>query len=163
MCSGLRCDSKGKFLPENAPPPAQDTLPNGFYPFDNRASFEPADLLFRREQMSAGNINDLLQIWASSLPDDQDPPFPGKQGMYETIDTIKEADVPWESFSVSFNGNVAEGDTTPWKHVTYEVWFRDPPLLPHAQLSNPDYALEMDFAPKEIRNEKDSRRYLGKQ
>lgn len=109
--------------------------------------------------MSGGNINDLLQIWASSLPDDQDPPFTGKQDMYETIDQIKDGDIPWESFDVCFNGDIAAGDTTAWKHSKYEVWFRDPRLLLHAQLSNPDYAKEMDFAPKEVRNEKDSRRY----
>jgi hypothetical protein len=54
--------------------------------------------------MSAGNINELLEIWASTLPSDQDPPFINKQDLYSTIDGIKVGNVPWQSFSVSFNG-----------------------------------------------------------
>ena len=56
-----------------------------FSPFENRTSFELADLLFHREQMSGGNINDLLQIWASTLSSDQDPPFNNKQDMYTPL------------------------------------------------------------------------------
>ncbi|KJA19664.1 hypothetical protein HYPSUDRAFT_69092 [Hypholoma sublateritium FD-334 SS-4] len=143
LINGLPCDSEGQFLPENVPPPPPEAPMTGFFPFSDHSSFELANFLFHREQMSGGNINDLLQIWASSLPDDQDPPFTGKQDMYETVDQIKDSDIPWESFDVCFNGDIAEGDTTAWKHSKYE-------------LSNPYYAKEMDFAPKEVCNEKDS-------
>ncbi|KAF8801821.1 hypothetical protein BYT27DRAFT_7309117 [Phlegmacium glaucopus] len=109
--------------------------------------------------MSAGNINELLQIWASTLPDNEDPPFINKQHLYSTIDEIELGDAPWHSFSVSFNGEVTEDNTTPWKHATYDVWYRDPQVVLKNQLKNPDFAKEMDFAPKEVRDENDKRRY----
>jgi len=93
--------------------------------------------------MSASNINELLQIWASTLPDDEDPPFVNKQHLYDTIDKIELGDAPWRSFSVSFDGEVAEGDATPWKQATYDVWYRDPHVVLKNQLKNPDFANEI--------------------
>jgi hypothetical protein len=109
--------------------------------------------------MSAGNINELLQIWASTLPDDQDPPFINKRHLYDTVDQIELGDAPWHSFSVSFNGEVPEGDTTPWKHATYDVWYRDPHVVLKNQLKNADFANEIDVAPKEVRDENGKRQY----
>ena len=132
---------------------------NDFSPFQDRVSFGLADLLYRRDQMSAGNINELLELWAATLPEDQDPPFVNKQDLYDTIDNIEIGDAPWKSFSVSFNGDLHEGDTTSWKHATYDVWYRDPRTVLHNQLKSRDFASEMDFAPKEVRDENDKRRY----
>ncbi|KAF8970181.1 hypothetical protein BDZ97DRAFT_1754180 [Flammula alnicola] len=158
--NGLPCDAQGNFLPEGAPPPPWDhPAADDFSPFANRAEFELADLLFRKDQMSASNINELLQIWAATLPEDQDPPFINKQDLYDTIDVIEVGDAPWNSFSVSFNGEVAEGDKTPWKHAKYDVWYRDPRLVLQNQLANPDFATEMDFAPKEVCDENDTRHF----
>ncbi|KIM41784.1 hypothetical protein M413DRAFT_27359 [Hebeloma cylindrosporum] len=158
--NGLPCDAEGTFLPPGAPPPPWDyPPPDDYSPFTNRPSFELADLIFRKDKMSAGNINELLQIWASTLPDDEDPPFINKQHLYDTIDKIELGDAPWHSFTVSFNGEVAEGDTTPWKRATYDVWYRDPRVVVTNQLKNPDFATEMDFAPKEVRDENGKRRY----
>ena len=157
---GLPCDAEGNFLPLGAPPPPWDyPPPNDYSPFTDRGAFELADLIFRKAQMSGGNINDLLQIWASTLPADEDPPFINKQHLYDTIDQIELGDAPWHSFSISFDGEVAEGDITPWKHAAYDVWYRDPQVVLKNQLKNPDFAKEMDFAPKEVRDENDKRRY----
>lgn len=110
--------------------------------------------------MSAGNINQLLQIWAATLPVDQDPPFINKRDLLQTIDSIELGDAPWHSFSVSFNGEIEEGDTTPWKHATYDVWYRDPEVVLKNQVKNTDYRNEMDFAAKEVRD-KDGKRQYG--
>ncbi|KAF9546120.1 hypothetical protein CPC08DRAFT_769725 [Agrocybe pediades] len=73
----LPCNAK--FLPPGAPPPPWDQpSATDFSPFRDRASFELADLLFRRAQVAADTINELLNIWAATLPDDQDPPFKNK-------------------------------------------------------------------------------------
>ena len=158
--SGLPCDAEGIFLPLGTPPPPWDyPPPNDYSPFADRGAFELADLIFRKEQMSGANINELLQIWASTLPPDKDPPFINKQHLYNTIDEIELGDAPWHSFSVLFDGEVAEGDTTPWKHTAYDIWYRDPLVVLKNQLKNPDFANEMDFAPKEVRDENDKRRY----
>jgi hypothetical protein len=87
--NGLPCDTEGNFLPNRAPPPPWDyPPPDDYSPFANQAAFELADLLFRKDQMSAGNIGQLLQIWAATLPADQDPPFINKRDLLETIDSI---------------------------------------------------------------------------
>jgi hypothetical protein len=158
---GLPCDMDGHFLPENSPSaPWEDQSPDDFSPFQDHVSFELADLLYRRNQMSASHINDLLELWTATLPSDQDPPFTDKQGLYDTIDDIELGDAPWKSFSVSFNGELHEGNTTSWKHKQYDVWYRDPHTVLHNQLGNRNFALEMDFAPKEVRDEDGKRRYL---
>ena len=157
---GLPCDIDGKFLLKGAPPPLWDHPPlTDFSPFQNRTVFELAYLLFCQEQMSAGNINDLLQIWASTLPCNQDPPFDGKQDMYDTINRINEGDAPWQNFNVSFNSEIQEGDTTPWKHAKYDVWFCDPCIVLHNQLRNTDYANKLDFGPKEVHDKDGKREY----
>ncbi|KAF8808259.1 hypothetical protein BYT27DRAFT_7232691 [Phlegmacium glaucopus] len=141
--NGLPCDAHRNFLPPGAPPPPWDyPPPDNYLPFTNRAAFELADLIFQKDQMSA-----------------EDPPFINKQHLYDTIDKIELGDAPWHSFSVSFNGEVIEGDTTPWKHATYDVWYWDPQVVLKNQLKNPDFGKEMDFAPKEVRDENDKQRY----
>ena len=58
---GLPCDAHGIFLPEGAPPPPwEEHADDDFATFKDAAAFELADLLFRRDQMSGTNINDLL-------------------------------------------------------------------------------------------------------
>ena len=111
--------AEGNFLPEGAPQPWDHPLPNDFSSFESRAAFKLAELIFHKDKMSAGNINELMRIWADTLPKDQDPPFNNKQVLYDTIDAIEVGDAPWKSFSVSFAGagNMAEDDTTPWKHA----------------------------------------------
>ena len=143
---------------EGASPPPWDHLPaDDFSPFKNRAKFELADLLFRKDQMSASSINELLQIWAATLPEDQDLPFVSKKHLYDTIDAIEVGDAPWNSFSVSFNGEIPEGDETPWKHAQYDVWYRDPRLVLHNQVANMDFVTEIDFAAKEVTDENETR------
>ena len=110
--------------------------------------------------MPAGNINELMELWAENIGPDRNPPFADKQDLYDTIDSIDLGDVPWQSFSVSFNGEIREGDTTPWKHASYEVWFWDPQAILHNQLGNHNFACEMDFAPKEVHDEKGNRWYM---
>ena len=157
---GLPCDAQGNFLPEGAlPPPWEERAIDGFDTFNDAAAFELADLLFRRDQMSGTNINDLLQIWARTLPQDQDPPFVSKNEMYNTIDNLGHGGAPWNCFTVKYNGEIKEGDVTPWKHKSFEVWHRDPRILMHNQLRNRDYADEMDFASKDVRDMDGKRRY----
>jgi hypothetical protein len=117
-------------------------------------SFKLTDLLYRKVQMSEGNINELMDIldeWGRSIDCDGDPPFADAKHMYSTIDACRLGHVTWQSFQVSFNGEVKEDDA-PWKRKAYDVWFRDPRELLHAQLANRDFMNQMDFAPKEVIN-----------
>ena len=109
--------------------------------------------------MSAGNIDDLMEYIACLVPPDQDPPFSNSHNLYETIDAAKLGQVPWNSFMLSYQP--AEGENisdVPWKSKTFEVWFHDPQEVLKVQLSNHDFANEMDFAAKKVFDAKTKQR-----
>lgn len=117
-------------------------------PYSNRLQFEVADFLFRRNQMSAGDINDLLELWTACLAiTDIEPPFWKATHLYNTIDLTPLGDVTWESFALQYSGCPPVGNTPPWMQAEYDVWFRDPRTLVHNLLSNPDFKSGFDYAP----------------
>ena len=98
--------------------------------------------------MSAGKIDKLLKVLAALY--DTQPPFTGHQSMYKSIDAIKQGDVPWNGFSVAYDGaRPPEGTPQPpWMDEKYEVWFRDPLQVLESQIANPDFNGMIDFSPK---------------
>jgi hypothetical protein len=107
-----------------------------------------ADFLYRRNQMSAGDIDFIFKLWAASLVAHHDsPPFSNHTEMYNTIDSTPLGDLPWEFFSLEYNGDVPEGDVPSWMSAEYDVWFRNPLGLVHNILLNPDFEGEIDYAP----------------
>jgi hypothetical protein len=137
-------------IPPDTPPPPRDSDlgPDNWSPYDNRLQFELADFLFRRNQMSAGDINFLLNLWAASLAIHNDePPFSKATDLYNTIDSTPLGDVAWESFSLQYNGNKPADNVPSWMQAEYDVWFRDPRHLVHNLLSNPDFKSDFDYAP----------------
>ncbi|KAG6809100.1 hypothetical protein H0H92_001623 [Tricholoma furcatifolium] len=151
ILNGRPCNEHGEYLHDGAPPAPADEPFGGFFPFEDRTTFELADLLYRRAQMSNMDLNDLLQIWAATLQDDPDrvPPFMNNRHLLSVIDSIPLGDIPWQSFSVSYSGEV--GDDAPlWKKKTFEVFYRDPRAILHSQLGNTDFASEFDIAPKQV-------------
>ncbi|KAJ7884672.1 hypothetical protein B0H13DRAFT_1628606 [Mycena leptocephala] len=148
---GRLCDRDGNFLPPNAPPPLQERPPtDDFSPYAGREDFVLADLLYRRVQMFASAIDELMQNWAARPNSAGDPPFADDEDLYNTIDATEIGHVPWESFTVCYNQPIAPGDVTPWKTQEYVVHFRDPRKVLHQQLANPNFKSEMDFAPKQV-------------
>jgi Plavaka transposase len=130
------------------PPRNSDQGPDDWTPYDNRLKFEVADFLYRRNQMSAGDINFVLNLWAASLAIHNDtPPFSTTADMHNTIDATPLGDVPWESFTLQYNGAEPAGDIPSWMKAEYDVWFRDPRTLVHNLLSNPDFKSDFDYAP----------------
>ncbi|KAJ6608067.1 hypothetical protein B0H10DRAFT_2303797 [Mycena sp. CBHHK59/15] len=123
--------------------------PDDFTPYAQHADFDLADLLYRRVQMSAGAIDELMQNWAAR-PGAPDPPFADHEDLYNTIDATEIGHVPLESFTVRYNRPIEPGDTTPWKTQEYIIHFRNPRQVLQQQLANPDFKSEMDFAPKQV-------------
>ncbi|KAJ6599646.1 hypothetical protein B0H10DRAFT_2322680 [Mycena sp. CBHHK59/15] len=160
VLNGRPCDREGNFLLPNMPPPPREHPPaDDFSPYAGREDFVLADLLYRRVQMSAGAIDELMQNWAARPQSAGDPPFADHDDLYNTIDATEIGYVPWESFTVAYNKPIVPGDVTPWKTQKYVVHFRDPRKVLHQQLANPDFKGEMDFAPKQVFGEGDSREY----
>lgn len=110
--------------------------------------------------MSAAQIDTLLDLWAATLIQHNDsPPFTGHRDLYETIDSTPLGDVAWETFTMSYNGVKPAEDIPPWMTAKYDVWFRDPHLLVHHMLSNPDFDAEIEYVPYRDYTNNDQRCY----
>lgn len=71
------CNEDGQFLPRNTPPPPLDDEQD-WEPFVDRSSFELAELVFEKAELSAGEANQLLRIWAAhqiETTQHEDPPL----------------------------------------------------------------------------------------
>jgi hypothetical protein len=152
---GTPCDEDGTDLPPGAPPSPPSPPPvdeNGepqpFFPYSDREEFNLANFLFKRNQMPGTEIDELMQIWVNTLPEGQDPPFANHNELYDTIDATIIGDAPWQSFSVTYSGDLpVNGNIPPWMFSEYDIWFRDPKVVLQNQLANPDFEGEFDYAP----------------
>lgn len=128
-----------------------------WHPFANRGHFSLADFVFRHNEMPGAQFDELMHIWAevngSESRSRKPPPYANKKDLYDTIDAIDQGDVPWQSFTIQHGDtNSLTGDPSApqWKLAEYDVWFRDPHMLLHNQLSNPDFKDGFDHAPCQV-------------
>ncbi|KAG1838891.1 hypothetical protein F4604DRAFT_1885392 [Suillus subluteus] len=147
--TGLKCDANGAFIDQDAPPPPHtDAPPTDWMPYDNCVEFETAEFLFTRNQMSARQIDTLLDLWAATLIKHNDaPPFANHRDMYATIDATPLGDTPWKSFTLCYNGAKPEQDIPPWMDGQYDVWYRDPLEMTRGILANCDFNGGIEYSP----------------
>ncbi|KAG0692045.1 hypothetical protein DFH29DRAFT_985968 [Suillus ampliporus] len=144
------CDESGDFLPLGTPPcPLTEQSPDDWVPFCNRMEFETAKFLFSRTQMSAPNINTLLDLWATLLLKHHDhPPFADHKDLYKTINNIPIGGINWQSFNIQYSRDKpAESDVPLWMSEWFDVWYHDPCEVAWNILANPDYVNEFDYCP----------------
>ncbi|KAJ3760778.1 hypothetical protein EV360DRAFT_93378 [Lentinula raphanica] len=133
--SGKICDENGEFLPPDTPPLPTETNTNDWHPFDGEAQFRLADLLFRKDEMSQGNVDELLDIWScfqhqeieESGCDNCVPgrPFTNHDDMYNIIDSIVDGGAAWQCFQTAVEDGLPQ-DAPEWRKTSYQVWYRDP-------------------------------------
>jgi Plavaka transposase len=98
--------------------------------------------------MSASDIDTLLNLWnASAAASGESAPLQNHKHMYDTIDATPLGDIPWESFSLHFNGNRPDSEVPSWMDASYNVWFHEPHQLVHNIISNPDFENGFDYTP----------------
>ena len=99
--------------------------------------------------MLAWNIDFISNLWAASLaPHNNTPPFKDAKSTYKTIDSTPLGNVPWQNFMLNYNSDIPDGVVpTLWMEMDYDVWYRDPCLLIHNLISNPDFKDEFDYMP----------------
>ncbi|KAF8168552.1 hypothetical protein B0H34DRAFT_855228 [Crassisporium funariophilum] len=153
ILNGRRCDKEGNFLPPGAPPPPKPAADNDdFFPFTSGTEFKVGTLLYRKAQMSNGDVNTLMELWAEYQAlkgEEVDPPFAHTKDLHDAIDSIPLGDVPWQAFKVKYNGEIPE-KAPGWMTKEYEVWYQDPLCVMEMQIGNPNFDGEIDYAPKEV-------------
>lgn len=161
MFAAIPCDKSGQFLPPNTAPPDSPSSANNWSPFDNRVQFETADFLYRRNQMSAGQINELMELWeATFVKNGESSPFTNAKAMYDAIDAIPYGDAPWQRFTASTKDSHVPPDAPTWMKQEYDVWFRDPLTVIKNMLQNSDFDGEFDYVPfREYDGETNERRW----
>jgi hypothetical protein len=129
------------------PPPRTDATPDDWTPYESELQFRTADFLYWRVEMSAGNIDQLMEMWALSMAKHNDlGPFQSYEHMYNVIDDTRLGDTPWKCFTAGFAGDVGP-DAPSWQQAEYEVWFRDPEVVISNMLNNPDFDGQFDYTP----------------
>ena len=96
--------------------------------------------------MSQADIDTLMRLWAATTPDGC-APFLNHQEMLTTIDAISLGDIPWQSFSAKYSGEVPPTNPPDWMSKEYTVYFRDPLSVVRSMISNPDFRGQFDYAP----------------
>ncbi|KAG1727943.1 uncharacterized protein EDB91DRAFT_1253681 [Suillus paluster] len=160
--NGRPCNADGIFLlPGTPPPPLENVATDNWTPFRNHTEFETAEFLYMQNQMPAGQINRLLDLWASTLVKHNDkPPFADHRDLHDIIDSSPFGDVNWQNFTVTYDGERPEDGTKPWMDDKYEVWFRDPHKVVRNMLANPTYTSEIDYCTyREYSTEGDKRQW----
>nr|GAT57072.1 predicted protein [Mycena chlorophos] len=154
---GRPCDKDGNFVDPNTKPRKVFPPEDDFSPYESLGAFRMADFVYRKVQMSAGEIDELFEIMRE---DGGTSHFKDHKDLYETIDATERGQVEWLAFDISYEGDDAESENAPgWKGKTYRVYYRDPRKILHQQLGNPDFKDEMDYAPKRVFDEKEGRVY----
>ncbi|PBK62152.1 hypothetical protein ARMSODRAFT_990497 [Armillaria solidipes] len=145
--TGMPCDANGVYLVPGTQPSSQPIPNNLFEPFDNEVQFRLADFLFCKVEMSQGNIDELLELWALSQKDhDTFGPFADHDELYDQIDAIKLGDAPWKCIISEVPSDLPR-DAPSWQRVEYQIWYRDPDTVISNMLANTDFANEFDVAP----------------
>jgi hypothetical protein len=136
----------GSFPPP--PPRHAGRAPDDWTPYRDRVEFETAEFLYCKTQMSASNIDTLMDLWgATLLPHGDSPPFANHSDLYQTIDSTELGGAPWQNFVITYQGDLPEVSAPEWMTSSYEVWFHDPHVLIKDILANPDYKDHVDYAP----------------
>ncbi|KAG0698488.1 hypothetical protein DFH29DRAFT_1002799 [Suillus ampliporus] len=141
------CDMTSQFLKDEVPPtPPPSKSPDDWTPYWDHVEFETAEFLYMCNQMSTGDINILLDLWAATLLKHNDKsPFADCCDLHKTIDSTLVGDIKWQSFKVQYMREKLVHNVPPWMDQYHDVWYRDPHEVIWNMLANTDYMTEMDY------------------
>ena len=98
--------------------------------------------------MSKSNIDDLLSILkARATGEGSEAPFKNCAELYSTIDSIKEGEVPWDPFTVQYNGPRPEENVPSWMDEKHQVFYRNPRKVVRSILANKAFDGSFDYTP----------------
>jgi hypothetical protein len=116
--------------------------------FTDRVQFETADLFYRQMQLSASQIDNIMNLWsATHIGTQRTLPFKNHKDLYNAIDRIPLGDMPWKSFSLQYDGEKPADDVLSWMNKAYQICYCDPRMVIHGMLAQPDFKDNMDYVP----------------
>ncbi|KAI6006222.1 hypothetical protein F5J12DRAFT_721156 [Pisolithus orientalis] len=148
--TGQPCDSSGNPYPVGQPSPEtpSEKQPNDWSPYSSCLEFKLADFLFTCSQMSAANINKLLDLWnVMLLSAGSWLIFKDSTEMYKMINHTILSDEQWENFCISYTGEQPADNVPSWMNTVYDIWFQDSYDIICNMLSQPDFLGDMDYWP----------------
>ena len=147
-CKGTPCDEIGNQLdPGTPPPPCSNTANDDWSPYADEVQFHLANFAFWCTELSGPNCNELLNIWAlDKMEHNELAPFASYEHMYAVIDSTKHGNVPWQSFKISWAGEITP-DSPMWQREEYEICYCDPDAIIQDMLDNPDFNGQFDYVP----------------
>jgi len=136
-------------LPGTPPIPPPPKSNEDWSPFNSRAGFELAELLYKKAELSQPNVDQLLSIWSATLaPHRNEPPITSYHDLHAQIDGIDLGFTPWKSWTARYQGRRPENSAAPsWMDEGYQLWYRDPRKVVHNILTNPDFSTTLDYIP----------------
>ena len=98
--------------------------------------------------MSKSNIDDLLSILKTRAAGmGGDAPFKNCAELYATIDSITEGEIPWDSFTVQYDGPRPEANLPAWMDEKFQVFYRNPREVVWSMLANKAFDGNFDYTP----------------
>ncbi|TBU36336.1 hypothetical protein BD309DRAFT_995644 [Dichomitus squalens] len=133
-----------------------------FAPFEDRPSFEFAELLFEKMRSSSGDMDQLLRILSAKCvikTDGQELSngfFPSTDTMYQTIDDVDFGEIEWKTITVRYTGPM-DADAH-WMHEEYEFHCRAINQALVNTAGNAEFEGSWDYVPfEEFPSENDHR------
>ncbi|KAH7904691.1 hypothetical protein BJ138DRAFT_1236212 [Hygrophoropsis aurantiaca] len=148
--NALPCDERGNFLPPNSEPPPLNNHKD-WSPFDDRPSFEFAELMFEKIEASREEVDSLLKILAARCVLDEsgaEPMFNSSRDLENTINEIPYGETPWTSFNVRYTGVVTEHSPS-WKRAVYTVHTRNSRSAALNMAASADFEGKFNYIPYE--------------
>src|SRR6267142_1527941 len=144
----LPCNSNGNTLPLGHPPSPQATVPESDWtPFNSKVQFKVADLVYHHTEISASNIDTLVEIWAQSLSKyGACTLFESHSEMHCVIDSSALGNIPWQCLMTDVPDGVTEHSPI-WMQMCYEVWYHDPEAVTSSMLANREFNGQFDLHP----------------
>ena len=152
---GIPCDENGYTLPPGSLPPTQHpanvALSNPWNPFNGWLTFEFTNYHFTKLQSSAAQINLALKHWLVTMllagGSAYSVPWRNAQGMYVTIDSIKEGPVQWRTVKFQYTGPLPPGMALKWMLESNKLCFHDPHAILLNQITLSDLQDHFNFTP----------------
>ncbi|KAE9400903.1 hypothetical protein BT96DRAFT_1095902 [Gymnopus androsaceus JB14] len=123
---------------------------NPWEPFADEVAFRVGNLLFKKTEMSQGDIDELMDLWSLDIKQrfdsDSGGPFRNHEDLLSTIDSIRSGSAPWQCLQTVVQDDLPES-APEWQKTSYQVWYRDPDTVIANILANPDFADNFDSAP----------------